>query len=254
MNGELSLDFIKSATETINTNYNIEYIYPESTLNYLLQLLIPIEQTLSQLITKDQFESWAENNIYEYSYLVFEYLDDKKEDYQNDHLVLHILNVIAKLIIHNAHKISKGWSYKSSYVLPWDIQSSIHYLQLDKLFKMKSNDDKLPVILTSEGDSCNLLLTEDFLMGLLLSYYMGQSDINVTMFDYPITIEMLIDRYLDQEHDFGVIIDDDQYSFYSLDFMNGFVTGAGWLGLNHYEYWSDLKDYRENDEGINITF
>jgi len=53
----------------------------------------------------------------------------------------------------------------------------------------------------------------------------------------------------DPDGQYSVIVMGRQYFFNDPEFMQGFATGALWAGIDHHQYWSDLKSY-----DTNITF
>jgi hypothetical protein len=49
---------------------------------------------------------------------------------------------------------------------------------------------------------------------------------------------------------FSVKIGENQYIFDTPNFMQGFITGAMWTGVDHHKYWGNLIQYVETPDGI----
>ena len=171
-------------------------------------------------------------------------------------------------------------------VLPWDVLDYISSdTQLSTLFNIEETDENstLPVTITIGEDQATHELTEDVAMGLFLFYdNLGDDrddhDFHITMFnsELPHHLNPLLpgedrrefdpetvafDRYLfDKYHDgisthkYSFTVNNVLYGFHTYEFVQGFITGAMWLGVDHHDYWSGLTEHNDDNTITNLTF
>ena len=168
-----------------------------------------------------------------------------------------ILDYIIEEITELAGNIAQDLNDR--HVLPWDIQSAIkENNQLRQMFGIQLENTTLPVIATVGGSQHTHMFSTDFTAGLLLFSYASNNDFHLMMFDAPFELHYIIEenRYHEEGASlYSVHIGNKTFNFNNPDFMQGFATGALWVGADHRVYWDDLKQYTgDNENGTSITF
>ena len=158
-------------------------------------------------------------------------------------------------------------------VLPWDIQVAVAGdTELSRLLGIPVGSNTLPVTVMVNGEQVTHMLTVEFTVGLLLfsAPGVGNHDFHITMFGQrldPLYLIQPSDRYdLNEKSRFGVGMKNgypyeltlnnlvDTYWFNNTDFMQGFITGAQWAGVDHHHYWRRLIRHEANGTETELTF
>lgn len=182
-----------------------------------------------------------------------------------------IVKYLAEIILGIAGDIASD--DEDGSILPWDIQKAISHEDFNNMFT-EEDIDKLPVTVTIGPNTFTHMLTQEFVVGLLLfsDPTIGNQAYKISMFgieftsDYivpkdPLPVDEIISRFIiiDNEHNaYTVTINNKSYTFQSPDFMQGFSTGALWARVDHHRYWRDLVmnsiDAKGNLKQISIQF
>ena len=174
-----------------------------------------------------------------------------------------VLYIISELV----DKASKYAMEKSdATVIPWDVQAVIaQNPELSKVFGITSDQVQLPIEVVIGPQKFIHQVTLEFTAGLLLfsDKTMGNRDFGVTMFGAPLTSEYMViteemhdasqyNRFINPDrksYEYVLIFGDQEYTFNTPDFMQGFVTGAMWSGVDHRAYWKDLSKVTFAEDG-----
>jgi len=152
---------------------------------------------------------------------------------------------------------------KVNTFLPWDIRTSIGNDQLlSNLLNLPPADIRqvtLPVNVSIDREYV-LDMTEEFTCGLLL--YSDVAHISfrtrgIRMFgaDFYSSYMAGNNRFThNTRKTYSVKVANRVYNFNTIEFMQGFATGALWSGTNHRDYWSDLIDYSNDPAGVKVEF
>jgi len=114
--------------------------------------------------------------------------------------------------------------------------------------------EQLKVTVTVNGIQSEHLLTMDMAMGMYLFAKVVNRDLHMTMYGVPLTYfnDGEDDKYIRDHNDLMIqmVGSDRKYYFRSIEFLYGIKTAAMWFGLDHREYWTELKD----SEGSYLNF
>lgn len=261
----------------INTVENInriaQEIYPErdylpTTLTYIQLLIIPFAEAVDQAVDVNSLIQWIP--------LVF------KGDLFRD--VMEKLNIAdgrlasirAAVVESLIEEIIKAVEHENQtngiefhWVVPWDVKDAIakdH--ELRALFQLNVEDNKLPITITVGPDQFTHNVSFEFAAGLLLysNKEVGNHDFHITMFGQPFEYNMMGRRDIDERYsrfhlgessdtrNYTVRIVGRDYTFDSLEFLQGFIAGAYWDNVDHHQYWSKLRDYTKVPGGTKMTF
>lgn len=184
-------------------------------------------------------------------------------------VIEYLIAEIAELAGNIAKNADDGY-----IILPWDVLRGIgEDYELSKVFGIVPGMNKLPVSVTVGDNQITEEMSMDMTMGILLFSYhtVGNVDFNVHMFG--IRLRPGLDQFNDNhtprtfryywhggyDHEnFTVVVRRITYTFDTPEFMQEFVTGAQWAGVDHHKYWSDLKFHSMGPDGqrvaTNVTF
>jgi hypothetical protein len=151
---------------------------------------------------------------------------------------------------------------KDAVILPWDVKGALaddHDLSqtFTHVFQHR-HPDWLPVTMISGPKQlpytreCSL----EFVAGLLLfsDPCVGNHDFQVTMFgaSFPslyvaplpgaMRTRFSYDPY-SENRGYSVMVGGMKYGFYTEEFIQGFMTGAKWVEVDHRKYWEHLTKY-----------
>lgn len=155
---------------------------------------------------------------------------------------------------------NKARDVNDNIIIPWDIQRGIsNDMELSEMFHIPEDTKILPVTVTVGQQQFTHMLTDEFTVGLLVFSLpnVGNNNFNITLFGTPFNTDYLThgdrrNRFTDRFADYGddevptnysVNIDGVSYFFNITDFMQGFATGALWIGVDNHKYWSNLLEY-----------
>jgi len=151
-------------------------------------------------------------------------------------------------------------------ILPWDIVIVIGLDQeLAEIFNISHDMDymhaganiELPVDVIVDGKPYQHSLSRDFTIGLLVFSAASGYNFYVSMFGAPFSTDYVTPtttqrrRFVKaRQNGFTVDINNIKYQFRDARFMQGFSTGAQWAGVDHHQYWKNLRDYND----VPVTF
>jgi hypothetical protein len=149
-----------------------------------------------------------------------------------------------------------GGETEARVLTPWDIAEVISGdYAWDQIFNLNFWNEKLPVNVMVRGHPFTHHMTMDLAMGILLfSQTAGDVQFGMMMYGAPLEYFMpgTFTKYdrsennmIGFEYSLG-LTESDRYYFVGTDFLQGFKTGAEWAGLDHYDYWVDLRDVDNN--------
>lgn len=149
-----------------------------------------------------------------------------------------------------------------STVLPWDLQKGLgDNVDFSQMFGIPHGSNTLPVTI----DGQHSIHTLEFIAGLLLFSHssVGNRDFHVTMFGIPLESSYMVPppdsedtpRFHDDKRDiapffkYSMRVNDYQFGFETLDFIQGFIFGANQSKVEYDAYCTDLKEYIHNEQG-----
>lgn len=166
--------------------------------------------------------------------------------------------VITEFLIFEIIETSKI-NYVNTKILPWDIAKGISGdIELNYLLR-SDYEGLLPVTIKTPHGIKKGEFKEEFVTGLLLSFYLydNNSDYEVEMFGRTIPAEIMDNnpRYTYSEEDNNMLMafgDKDEanylfdvngisYKFTEPEFLQGFVTGCDWMGK--YSTYTNLRRF-----------
>lgn len=255
---------------SIGNEVNPNVVYHPTTVAYLRHLFSPYARIVDELQDIASIEKWIRLN-YRGKFIDSTITEMRKSaGYEDGDIISPAILRIAKVatiehIIRILMYVTNEHAHHnmSNIILPWEIQDEITDIpELSEMFNIRTGTDTLHVTVTVGTKSFIHDLTREFAAGLLLFSKTANINFNVTMFNAPFTVDFLDEEnnesgyvYNDEMLNFSVIADNITYTFYTSDFMRGFATGAMWTGVDHHNYWSELREHSgENPEGDDITF
>lgn len=240
---------------------------PSVTVAYIKALLQPYEDMLQTVADVDNIRERI--NLIGFTDYILQYINEKIDESPRPLSVQKVreitLSALVYVLCQNGEAVIVTRNgYDDVSILPWDIQTGINTNPgLSRTFGLDEQENKLPVTFTVQTDYYTHMCSIDFTMGLLTFCRASNYDFHPRMFG-----ELLGDnnhhyRYLEVfSTQYSVEVGEDIYDFNDPDFMQGFATGALWAGVDHHNYWTNLKQYPEADDddaeeepaGISITF
>ena len=277
----------------VNSGVNPGFTCHPTTIAYILSLLLFFIQGLKQKTTIKGIDDWINKNLTpelrksarsESIKALINKLNERGITIKNaPNVIKDIIKIVDKLnpqlkddILRTAREAiieyliaeildqsgQHARDVGDTVILPWDVKAPIGCdTELSQLFGiecLKRFQTLLPVTIVIGDQTYDYELTEEFTCGLLLfSAIMGENSIyNVSMFGVFFTSDYILskNRFTEGSEIYTVEIADRTYTFNTTDFMRGFSTGALWTGVDHHNYWKNLKSYANREEGEDITF
>ena len=163
-----------------------------------------------------------------------------------------ILSSLASILLqHGEMAIPNRNPYEPASILPWDVQTGIvETSELFRLFGFNQVQNRLDVTFTVQGVDHKDMWSLDFAMGVLTFCKVYGVNCEPRMFGYPLGSDNHHYRYLEvftSEYSVEILGIEDPFNFDGLDFMHGFSTAAVLAGVNHRDYWKNLRQYRGED-------
>ena len=255
-----------------------------STLTYIATLLTPYADSIN-MATVPQVLDWiprafpgelAKHALSEATKADTKKKQELKIDTDTEEVSKAVRTAVIEYIIAEITELSGNVAadHVDSTVLPWDAQTAIGYdTELSKMFGITATDKQLPVTITIDGQLFTHMLTREFAAGLLLfsAPSVANHDFNITIFGQrwdPSYIDQAAKRNMwdidlsrfevglknGYQYELEVIGTVEPYWFNTTDFMQGFATGAQWLGVDHHHYWRRLVQHDPNGSETEITF
>ena len=240
--------------EIIDNTFNIGALKDWISRNFLLQTTIVMHDKIHDTINRIAAEDGAVNPLNHVKTMIIEY-------------------ILSKIILSAGEHVSSFPTDET--ILPWDVQYGIgHDGDFTLPFGITEEVNTLPVTVTIGDQQFQHMLSLEFTCGLLL-FLVGKPDkYQITMFGVPFTTNYFGEAVdpLSEFEDVPVNFEDTRFNFEddgeydgvesytvkigslnitfdSPDFMQGFITGAMWGGIDPHAYWSNLMTHTWNDHG-----
>jgi len=254
---------IRDVINRINPNLKLH----DSTIAYIRIIFTPVYNSLSGNDNVEQIKDWG-NNIFPPSGLdISSYIDDIIGQRPANILQSVKYGVIEWFINYLMNEVT-NFITDSGYdeigydniIFPWHVQYTISTNEyLPSILGIDVDDNTLPVNVIIQNTPTQYMFTDEFVYGLLLFSYAIGRDFHVSLFGFNIGPEYMsqhADQHFisNQQETYSVDVIGSKYYFHTSNFMQGFATGALWAGIDHHLYWSNLKNYFTDPQGINITF
>lgn len=229
--------------------------------SYMNILLKPYAEALNQININDGagifviLKQWINRNIPdEYKPDLLNVLDN------NNELVVGLLSAPEPYFFINAIKsqilavlgyllidyINKNINY--NIITPWDL-AKYRNTGLIKLFG--NPIDKLSIILRINGEDYQNDSSEEYILGLLLTFqnYFDIYNVHILFMNDEIGLQSLLNKYITNGNYYADISTVPDYKIYfnSIDFIQGITTGSNMLGIDPHTIITSL--YIINDEG-----
>lgn len=212
----LTETYIINLLDLINSNTKIHV----TAIAYLQILLKPYGQALESAVTMESIIDWIPEVLPEtLASLAFQQLDDNKSIEENKTMI------ITYLLTEIMEDVQSG-----TEITPWNIQNKIiNDEELSQIFDVEYD---LPVVVTVGPNQFTHLVTEELTLGLLLfsSLYSGINIYHLSMFNLS-----LIDLSFPLDGKYTFIVDNKKYKFNTIEFLQGFITGALWLSIDYHK-------------------
>lgn len=239
----------------IINQFNHNLIYHNCTIGYLKQILNNFFIEINSLTNILSIFNWVKNTLPE---SLSSKLSDNIESILNNTFedIQIIKDIIITFLIYNiVEHLPNILKDSDKVVLPWDILHEIvTNCSLSLAFNINDLNDepKLPVnIKTVTGGSSIKMLSQNFFGGLLLFASINNNCI-ISMYGSYFSSDYMKNgnnRFNNREYGiYNVEIENFSYSFDSLDFLQGFITGASLVNDDHRKYWKNLTIYNENTD------
>jgi hypothetical protein len=209
-----------------------------------------IKSIMRGLVMGEDLDTWLTNNLNRYAY---------KDVYAGRTLGAN--TTIKRLIDRIIAKATRdATAADDSSVTPWDIQNAL----IENLNQIEKTDE---IEVNMMG--YKFKVGQEFIGGILVFRQISQTDINITIENIPIADDYLTDRntkmgttiginygsrFLDnnvkERTKYGITAGGIRWRFNDPKFMQGFITGAQWKGVDHRKYWSNLTEYVNSRGGI----
>lgn len=235
----------------------VSIVHPSS-IYYIQNLLLPYAEELDLLQTPEAIWDWLWPRFHrETNRMITESLSD------TENVILVRNEILDKLVFMISMNVSDQQNKVD--ILPWSVQDAVMDDQLlnslawnigDKVMDLSygfdpvPNTRKLEVSIMLRGKpNITESVTEEFAIGLLLfskisgliiqiGIFMGALDSNYFVRDGEDRLTKY--NYITDDSRYMFTVGESVYVFSTNDFMQGFATGALWLGDDHHHYWSNL--------------
>lgn len=167
------------------------------------------------------------------------------------YFITHLLLELRYVIVERKRFPPERFLIKSfEDVTPWDI-ASIRDTDSTRIFG--ETQDKIPVTVVLNGNVFEHLMTEELAYGILLS---TDDKVQLYIHGIPLSIESFQNKFLAEFQvenlfipktvAFEAIINNEHYIFSSPDFIQGIITGAGWMGYDPHTNFQSLSMIQGN--------
>lgn len=249
----------------ISQQANVGMVIHDTSVSYIQTLLLPFATEIENItdidtLIKSIFPQtlFLKGHIIEYIYanIKSDVTLNNPEDIAaaKNSVIEYLVLDIVELAGHSARES------RDSTIIPWDIQKVItNSGELPEIFGVRQTDKYLPVTVELvQGNPFIHELTEIFFGGLLLFSAVSGSSFNISMFGVPFLTDYILNgnnRFVNLNGGiYRVEIAGSDIYFNSNEFMQGFITGASWIGVDHHLYWKDLTELDDNGKLIPLTF
>lgn len=259
-----TLETLKAVTKVDTFGYNVLPV----TFAYIAALLSPYVDVLT-ITPMDRVAEWillAMPSISKKVLKKYQAYPVRSEKENKEELIRIVAKIVLDITIeevldHNTQ----------AYILPWDIQGTIldGNNDLYPLFQLPFENSKLPVIAVVNGNQYIHELSEEFTIGLLIAAKVPAHvpSFDIYMFGILLEDSFLADKkpdnygaryYFNPSHinaKYSVDVGDKVFSFNTPEFIQGFMTGCQWRGLDYHDYLENLIQYDFVSSGhYNETF
>lgn len=244
--------------ETVASQVHPDVSFSIPTIIYIQSLLLPYAQAIDQATSVEAIKQWIPE--------VFPGELSKHALAEIDKVVRKLFNnftdsseaitaaktaaleyIIAEIIEISGNRARRDLG--DIFGTPWDVQTAI--LADDDLNKMFAiHDNKLPITAVVNGQVVNHELSEEFVTGLTAFEKTSLGDFDIRVFGQPALLPgyRRYSGYWAQED--GKVYkyhfttsDDTVYYFNTPEFIQGFLTGAQWTGVDHRNYWTKFGQW-----------
>ena len=216
-----------------------DFVVPEETIQYLVELINKIREEVLDSENKDR-------KIYdllgESTYFLF------KENYDMSDIDLQFIDflsydVIESVILSDYTSTDTG----DLVITPWD---ALHALQkveeYVKLFNLPG-ESKLPITVKLNNNVFTHTLSMEFAFGIALFAKIIPGSYQLMMYNYTFELMPQLKRILERKtQKYELTIGVEKYYFNTEDFMQGFMTGAMWAGVDPKQYIRELNKIEDD--------
>lgn len=194
--------------------------YLNSTIGYIKFLMTPIIKNFNNIIFPEYMSQGYKNKTKEYII----------SDLISDILCLSGNYVRDKLV--------------DDTIYPWDINEGIKFdVELRNLLEIKfekTNKYQYETEISFNKKIYNYNFKEDVIIGLAIFNNIYKSNYNIRMYGYNFTVSDNSRYKFNETTNYKITIDDQDYGFDNLEFLQGFASGAKWNNVDHHKYWKNL--------------
>lgn len=235
-----------------------------TTVAYLIKLLSEYLPTLDAYHTTDEFFYFVKQQFPKGFGYIMALTNIKDIESYKAAIIRYLANELISSAAYEAMQVS------DNVVIPWDVQKGIYEVEsLSTIFEINRDQitTMLPVTVNINGPQ-EFMMTDQLLGGLLVFLFASQKHVSITMFGEPFdtyylrrdmdtNIRETGSRFVYKENrierpPFSLRTGNYKWSFYNEYFMQGFILGAIWTGVDHRLYWSDLEKYTK-ERGTVVT-
>ena len=227
------------------------YAAEENTVAYTAALLEPIrKKVLTSANQEETVKDLLGENMYDFFRNSNDVDREKSIDIQVvDYLAGEIFELA--LLVVNGHEedseIATANRWVDYVVVPWDIAEGItRDNELMNVFKIV-DPRVLPIVVTINGQEFTHNVTMEFAFGLALFMEDSSEKYKMSMFGREFVFLPGMKRVnINQGEKYQMIVADKKYYFNTEDFIQGFMTGAMWSGVDHKQYVTGLNKIEDD--------
>ena len=220
---------IKTAEQTL-----VDYSILDVTVDYIAEILIPIIGSIKVASDPEQEASKLLGTFYEFVEMPT-YPGEPVYSFITTNLVVELLDSTSQ---------RQSYNYK---ITPWDIAKTIETdPELTAVFK-NQNSSNLMVDVSVGGNNFVHPLTFEQAYGIVLFSEMVPGAYTISMYGTPLKWDDVSNRFDNNDgHAYELTSGDGRYYFDTEDFMQGFMTGAMWTGVDVKQYVTALNKIEED--------
>jgi hypothetical protein len=245
----ITSEFIRNIGSEVHPELKIS----ESSIIYLEQSFDPYWNSVRTIRNPDKLLEWVDINLpgelgkHARSKVIKEWNGQKVRKINSG------IGAIFEYLI--SESIELGGSKPYDVLLPWDIKNALSSdEEFVKMLGLEAGDNTtFPVTIIINGQNFVHELTEEQVAGLYAFKFHYNLDWGLYVLSDPIQFDVDYDeislnknvKY--KELKYSVQIDNKTYIFERPDFIQGWVTGAMWAGIDPYAELSDFASLDENN-------
>jgi len=237
----------ESIIDIVNDFTEHDSITPAA-IDYIRAVFSPIAQQVDQLTSSRAVTDWYQRNLPKFLADAIDY--NLNRQLENQGIGNHLAHVKSSVIYYSiAAILERVNSVKIIY--PWDVKEEIRRYEQLLILLHQSDNDKLPVNVVINGVPFEHMMSEEFTYGLLSFSDVTGVQYNVTMYGKtlpPIGSIKIFTKRLQQSYEAN--INGHKYYFDTAEFIQGFMTGASWAGIDG----KQLLTIKDLSNGQMLTF